>query len=1096
MSREQEAEALGELRKLLTSLGGAGVTRELATSIRQSAEEVSRRVEGSAEAAELYGKILRASQPALSPEPDRCRILREKLRGEDVTTRTIIAALTMSEFAGRRQIPPHEEECFRDIIHASLQSLRARLESTEDVPPKRLQSRILSLRDLLDALPPEIHAPRQLVEKLIRQLEISASRDAFDELLKRLRVRVAEQDIGSAAVARDEAQSNAWALAHPSAPEVKEAQQHFTRLEELQRAHSAVLAVAERVRLLAAGNDKDYDCALVEVQMAEARLRQTGLLKREALDVSIALLVDRLAKELEWEERASVEPAPTEAAREAHLSKLQRLSVWLQKVPAGDGPVVIALRQKCAALMEKHALLLNDARLRAAREALRKIHLEEVPAYVEKLRSSELLALREWSWEVQRVLDSLEYVEGAGAAPFDQSQLERLEHAEQVLGSCPLALRAREAASAYRLTVAHHWLLESRALVKKVEGACQKLSDDASPALLCDAINAAVQSVLQYRRMRDEAPEVFAETRRQFPEECADLDERVRRARDPRLLEAVNYWASRATAAATREADIESMRRSMATWREVLGADFPYDDISRRFCERSAEMQIQALETEGKFDEALRLLEAKPALLSDEFLLALQHRLQRGRAARAYTPGGEDEIVAVVRRYGPDSELLRILTEDFRKSCDCRRLARLHGSLPYIEAVNGKAASLVRWAYDFQSDSFDALAASLAGSDAHESVTLFAKAIAAGEKPAAALRVLGDALEIAAGWSYGTLNLVEASRKIASDRFASACLEIETGLAALEERCDPERLIGKRCSFEDDAELMRQIDAAFAVARNFLAAALTEVAHWQDYLSAAKSLRIAYDPNLLGRAQELDHRLVANKQLLTQMIAAWRAVAEQGWEHLSRLENTLNVGAFIPKVAQVAALTQLLHEYINNYDQTTKCVTQLVEARRNGGDGLTRSELARLVEHLTGDAGLAYDFRDSQDRFQQVARFGGKTFMEFVDELEVMTAEIEAVAAYEGRLNNQLVGEVEPLRLRLEQGSDTNRQEVVRLLRRLDATGSSLLELYKNPPRVFKSPVASARLRELRDRPWFNLLRRAAALAEDPKDEGVVHDTA
>src|SRR5205085_5976922 len=142
----EEAEALGELRKLLTNLGGAGVTRELATSIRRSAEEVARRLEGSAEAAELYGKILRASQPVLSPEPDRCRILREELRGEDVTTKTVLAALAASEFAGRRRIPPHEEECFRDIIHASLQSLRARRESTEGVPPERLHSRLRRLR--------------------------------------------------------------------------------------------------------------------------------------------------------------------------------------------------------------------------------------------------------------------------------------------------------------------------------------------------------------------------------------------------------------------------------------------------------------------------------------------------------------------------------------------------------------------------------------------------------------------------------------------------------------------------------------------------------------------------------------------------------------------------------------------------------------------------------------------------------------------------------------------------------------------------------------------------------------------------------------
>jgi hypothetical protein len=1096
MSRDEEAEALGELRRLLVSLGGAGVTRELATSIRRSAEEIARRVEGSVEAADLYGKILRASQPAPPPEPDSCRALREKLNGGvDATTRTVMAALAASGFAGRGQIPPHEEECFRGIIHASLQSLRARLESTEGVPPERLRSRVLSLRELLDALPPDILAPRQLVEKLIRQLEISAARDAFDELLKGLRKRVAEQDIDAAEAARADAESNAWALAHPSAPEVKEAQQHFARLEELQRAYSAVLADAGRARMLAAGGQKDYDQALGEIQMAEARLRQTGLLKREALDEAIALLVDRLAKEFEWEERASDDPSPTEAALEARLSKLQRLSVRLQKVPAGEDSVAGGLRQKCASLMEKHALLLNDARLRAAREKLRRTHFDDVPAYVETLRSSELLALREWSLEVQRVLDSIQYLKDADTGAADRSQLERVERAEKVLGRCPLARRAVAAATAYRLKVARNWLRESRALVKEVEDACLKLSGDAATAPLSDAIKAAVQSVLRYRRTRDEASAAFAEARRQFPEECAELDECVRRARWSRLPEAANRWAERASAAAS-EADIEAMRLSLAEWREALGADFPYDDISRRFNERSAEMEIQALEAEGKFDEALRLLEAKPALLSDEFLLVLEQRLRRARAARDYEPGGEDEVVAVVRRYGSNSDLLRILVEDFRRNCDCRHLARLHGSLTNVESVNDRAALLVRWSYDFQSDSLDSLAGSLARSDSHESVTLFAKVIAAGERPAAALRVLGDTLRLAADLPHVTRKLVEASHKMASDRFAAACREIATGLDALEQRCDPNRLTRRPAPFEDDAELSRQIEAAFAVARNFLSAATNEVASWHDYLGTAKSLGVACDAALLGGAQELDHRLVANKQILTQLAAAWRGVAEKGWEKLSELENTLTVGAFTRKITQVAAVTQLLHEYIKNYRPTTECVTQLVEARQRGGDGLTRAELARLVGRLTGDDELGYDFRRGQDRFRQVARFGGRTFNEFVAELEVMTAEIEAMAAYEEQLNNLLVGEKEPLRLRLEQGSETNRQEVVRLLRRFDAKGASLLELYKNPPRVSRSQVASARLRELQDKPWFDLLRRAAALAEGSKDEGVVHDGA
>lgn len=1096
MSRE-EAEALAELRKLLVSLGGAGVTRELAASFRRSAEEVYRRVSGSDEAAELYGKILRASQPALSPEPEPCRVLRERLNsGADVTTRNIIAGLAASGLTGRRDIPLREEECFRDIIHASLQSLRARFESTDGVPPERLQSRIVSLRNLLDALPPDICAPRQLVEKMIRQLEIDAARDGFNELLKGLRKHVAAQDTGAGEAGRAEVQSNAWAQAHPAAPEVKEAHQHCARLEELARAYSAMLADAGRVRLLLNGGQKDYDQALGEVRMAEDRLRQSGLLKRVALDEAIKLLVEALAKEYEWEERAASEPAPTDAALEARLSKLQRLGVWLQRVPAAAGPVADDLRRKCAALVEKQVLLLNDARLSDARQRLRATPVEAVPAYVEQFRRAELLTLREWSWKVQLVWEALQHVERARAAPAEQAQLELLERAEQELGRSPLARSALSAARDYRVRAARECLRESSALVKEIEDACLGLAYDATPAALCDAITAAVQSISRYRRMQDEAPAAFTETLRQFPAEYADLDRRVLLVRQSRLPPAVGRWAEQAIASARSEPDLVAVRHSLAAWREVLGADFPYDEVARRCNERSAELQIEALEAEGKFDEALRLLGLKPDLLSDEFLLDLEQRLRRRRAARVYEPGGEDEIVEVVAKYGPDADLLRILIDDFRTSCDCQRLARLHGSLPDIESVDGKAALLVRWSYDFQSDALDALAAALAASASREGVVLFAKAVAAGDRHAAAVRVLGDTLRRAADWSPVTRRHVEASHKIASERFAAACREIETGLRVLQERCDPERPAPRTAPREEDIELLRQIEAAFSGARNFLSASVSEVARWRDFLSTANRLGVACDPASLNGVQELDHRLVSNRQLLTQLWAAWRAVFDEGWEKLFNLENTLNVGAFTPKIAQVSAVTQLLHVYLKNYRPTTESVGRLVEAWRDGGAGLTRAELARLVERLAGDAGLRYDFRSGQDRLQQVARFGGKSFVEFVRELEVMTAEAEAVASYEERLNGLLIGEKDPLRLRLEHDSETNRQEIVKLLRRLDATGASLLELYKNPPRVSKSPVAAARLRALQEKPWFDLLRRAATLADAPKDEGVVRDSA
>jgi hypothetical protein len=1096
MSRE-ESEALAELRKLLVSLGGAGVTRELADSIRRSAEEVIRRVSGSDEAAELYGKILRASQPTLSPEPEPCRALRERLNGGvDVTTTTIIAGLNASGFGGRRDIPLREEECFRDIIHASLQSLRARFESTEGVPPERLRSRIVSLRRLLDALPPDILAPRQLVEKMIRQLEIGAARDSFDELLKGLRKRVAAQDSGAFETTRAEVQSNAWARAHPAAPEVKEAHQHCARLEELARAYSATLADADRVRRLLNGEQKEVDQALGEVRMAEERLRQTGLLRREALDEAITQLVKALVIEYEWEERAASEPAPTEAALEARLSKLQRLSVWLQKVPADAGPVADDLRQKCASLIERQALLLNDARLSVARERLRATAVEAVPAYVEKLRSSELLTLREWSRKVQSVWEALQHVENAGTAPVEPTQLDRLEQAEQELGHSPLAKSALAAARDYRMRGAREYLRESSALVKEVEDAFLSLAYDATPAALSDAVTAAVQSISRYRRMQEKAPAAFAEALRQFPAEHAGLDRRVLLARQSRLPPAIGRWVEQTLISARGESDLVAVRRSLFAWREVLGNDFPYDEIARRCDERSAELQIEALEAEGKFDEALGLLELKPELLSDEFLLDLEQRLRRRRAARDYERGGEGEIIEVVGKYGPDAALLRILIDDFRASCDCRNLARLHGSLPDIESVDTKAALLVRWSYDFQSDSLDALAAALAASESHESVALFAKAVAAGDRHAAAVRVLGDTLKRAAGWSHITRRHVEASYKIASDRFATACHEIGTGLRVLQERCDPARTARRPAPGGDDKELLRQIEAAFAGARNFLSASANEVARWRDFLSTAQRLGVACDSMLLEGVQELDHRLVSNRQLLTQLSLALRAVFEEGWEKLFNLENTLNVGAFSSKIAQVSAVTQLLHEYLRNYRPTTESVGRLVEAWRDGGAGLTRAELAQHVEHLTGDPGLGYDFRPGQDRLRQVARFDGKSFPEFVRELEVMTAEVEAVASYEERLNRLLVGEKDPLRLRLEQGSETNRQEIVKLLRRPDATGASLLELYKNPPRVSKSPGAAARLRALQEKPWFDLLRRAAALADAPKNEGVVHDSA
>lgn len=1078
-----EADAVAELRKVLMDISGAAITSELSRTLRNRAENIYQAFSFSSAVTEVYRRILISSRPAPMVEPESCRVLRENLTGT-ATAKTIVAALKASGFYRNTDVSSRELDCFRNAIHGALQTLRASYEISDSTDLVRVQARLNSLREVLDALPPGIEAPRREVEKIIYKLELKSAQARFAAWVERLGQRVEAQDFAN--LERHELQVNLWAQEHPTEPEVVKAQKHFARLEELHHAFQTQQTDADRVRDLIDLHE-DYDQALNEIRLIDARLRETGLRNRQPLESVVNHLINKLEEDYTVHERAAAEPPPIEALLEASLSSLGRIAVQLQKVPETYREKSDQIYSKVEALSEELAAKLNRLRLHTAREGLRRISVDEVPAYIRGLRLSGLPGLSEWARRVELVFEALEHVKRHESV--DSIYLARLENAEENLGAAPLTRAAKETVQEWRDTAALDYLFKVEELVEGLEiEALEKLAlNHLNPRDVSEGIFAVVEKIVQYGRYQES--ELFAETQRKYADRYKAMDQRVLRVRQEILPKAVRSWAKLVVKNSSSQADITAARQSFVAWLDLLGADLPRPEVERTLDERSAEMEIQALVAAGKFDEGLQLIEDKSRLLSSGFILEFTRLLGQRKALALYQPGREAEIAEAIKQHGPDSELLRIVVKNFVTQGQCDHLAAIYGCLDQIEPIDPHAARLVRWVFEFKSGVLKELVQSLIDSEDTETVLAFSKGLANSTHHAPALRVLRLALEESGHWPAEIRTGVKASNVILSDKFAETVAKIEIALQDLVRRSESDEH-AVVADMQNDALLQQEIDAAFARAKAFLNGSLDSVENWLSYLTNAARFEVELDTSLRKRVQELDGRLRTNVQILERLTTARRAVETHGWVRLEELRKALNI--LTVTVPPVSAVVKLLNGYLENYRPTTELVGQLTEAWKNGGAGLSSAQLTNIVNRLTVE--LKYDFRTGQDRFQQLQRLSDRTFPEFIDELRAMVAEIEAVGVYRERLLSAMTGKEDRLRLRIERNLSSDHEDIFELLRQPDSLGQSMLHWYSNPPETSHSPVAKEQLEELQNLDWFELLRRAVNITKQLKNKESTQD--
>jgi hypothetical protein len=1078
-----EADAVAEMRKILMDISSAAITTELSRAKRNRAENIYQAFSFSSAVADVYRRILIASRPAPMVEPEPCRVLRENLTGA-ATAKTIVAALKASGFYRNPDVSSRELDCFRNAIHGALQTLRASYEITDSTDLARVQLRLDSLREVLDALPPNIEAPRREVEKIIYTLELKSAQARFAAWVERLGQRVEAQDFAD--LERHELQVNLWAQEHPTEPEVVTAQKHFARLEELHHAFQTQKADADRVRDLIDLHE-DYDQALNEIRLIDARLQETGLRNRQPLDSVVDHLIDKLEQDYAVHERAGAESTPIEALLEASLSNLGRIAVQLQKVPETYRERTDRIYSEAEALSEELAAKLNKLRLHTAREGLRRTSVEGVPAYIRELRLSGLPGLSEWARRVELVFEALEQVKRHESV--DSIYLARLENAEENLGTAPLTRAAKETVQEWRDTAALDYLFKVEELVETLEiEAIEKLAlNHLNPTDVSEGIFAVVEKIVQYGRYQES--ELFSETQRKYGDRYKAMDQRVLRVRQEVLPKAVRSWAKLVVKNSSSQADITAARQSFVAWLDVLGADLPRAEIERALDERSAEIEIKALLAAGKFDEGLKLIEDKSRLLSSGFTLEFTRLLGRRKALALFQPGREAEIAEAIKQYGPDSELLRIVVDDFVTQGQCDHLAAIYGCLDQIEPIDRHTAQLVRWVFEFKSGVLKELVQSLSDSEDTETVLAFSKGLANSIHHAPALRVLKVALKDSGHWPAEIRIGVEASYVILSDKFAETVAKIELALLDLVRRSESDEH-AVVADTQNDTLLQQEIEAAFARAKAFLNASLASVENWLSYLTNAARFEVELDPSLRKRVQELDAKLRTNAHILERLDAARRAVETHGWVRLEDLRKALNI--LIVTVPAVAAVVKLLNRYLENYRPTTELVGELKEAWKSGGAGLSSAQLTNIVNRLTVE--LKYDFRTGQDRFKQLQRLSDRSFQEFIDELRVMVAEVEAVSVYQERLLSAMTGKEDRLRLRIERNLPSDREEIFEFLRQPDSLGQSILHWYSNPPDTSHSSVARERLQALQNVSWFELLRTAVNITKQLKNKESTQD--
>ena len=762
----------------------------------------------------------------------------------------------------------------------------------------------------------------------------------------------------------------------------------------------------------------------------------------------------------------------TDDAEEAGLRRLEGVGSELGPGPFADEALGLARRYRAAAevLREIEADLESSSRHR--KELLQRLKpiAGEFPAWKRVAR----LMKRVEDADLLRALKSA----AAKGAPVG---IRRALAQAASLSDEDLRDKIQRALS--QLEQAAVWAMEA-------EKAHKRLAAAAGLAGRERAIDGVVAKVRGYLPLTEGSED----SRREFPSAWRHLDEIVTPLLMDHLPHAVEGWLDETVPEAANRESIERCRSRFGEWNDLLQNDFLADRADRLLQHRAAQLDVRDLVSGGSFDQALARLGESKSLFDALDYQALEAELERGRAVDRFRAGRDpelEEVMSVLYRHGADETLLECVVQDFREHGSTRRLASLARERGEELQRFEEIALLAGWCLMFEREQLEDLAGDLATTASQPQVETFCGSIARSDAVIKALHCLSLAVGRAITWRSAVEKAARDAIATLRGRLNPQLKQLEAELKGLIEESRGELESYGRLR-RDDAALREALAGAFERARLFLEHADAVLGESDCIVGplrrwAATTGRPAMVESLIRDLDEFRDRLQRSVKVLDQLHDAHEMTLRTHPESLSELLSLRLLGG--GSIGLVAGVFSLLTTYYQDWLRVLKPFMILVQCYRHGGVGLTSSEVESLRRTLEGD--LRYDFSPAADRFELLALLGDTSYLSFIEKLQAMVREVEAVDAHEAACQAAEAAIGDRLRLRLSRYDaaadgerEVEREGIAELLEQVVSPGRPASDALASPPTPQDSEVAASSLERVRRESWYQSLQRALRIQD------------
>ena len=471
---------------------------------------------------------------------------------------------------------------------------------------------------------------------------------------------------------------------------------------------------------------------------------------------------------------------------------------------------------------------------------------------------------------------------------------------------------------------------------------------------------------------------------------------RMEATRSGEIASAVRAWADRSVASADL-GRLDEYRKCVGRWRRELTYSSLWSEVGRSLERRHLVVKLTELERAGRFDDALAVLEDSQSVLEPLERRAQSGSLRRRAALARYErahnaskrdAGAEkeaiDEILEVVKDAGLDAEVNDLLLRRFMETGDFRALGSVHG----LEGAPPES----RWCDMVSTEHLDKLVHVWTMLDDASAAVKFLSPLSRATDVAHRTFFLATRfLDTHPALPEADEITVQGVRDAMHDETGRRVEEIGRQLRKIGD--EPPPAPESRPAERDwIAELQTQraaVCAFFEDAVNLTSPAvqsLDEIARWTRDVAVTPSLEAVHED-----AKRLDTTMRGDQETIKTLLAVVEQLLGGDSTRFSEL------GQAQLRTTSALDFRRFLLDYFHGFAELKTAVTEVADAYREGGVGLTQKRLSELTQRVENSG---YRFRPSTDRFKLLDCLPQVEIKELFKRLADMMDEVEEVEIY------------------------------------------------------------------------------------------------